>query len=157
MFQHAIIADNHNRLILQVPGLGSPLSGTKTRKIQMFRNGFAAASWFPVDTCLPQDIVFTDGQIYTKCASAIWISTTTTMGRSRLRTSSKGRQCIPSTIPRPIRTMWQFWKRVRKYLLRVSFFILLYFVFVIIYNCLYEGIESENSLMNLAKSRYKIH
>jgi hypothetical protein len=132
--QHLIVAtaDSNSQLILQVPGLGSPLSDTQTRKIQMFRNGFVAASWFPVDTCLPPHIAFMDDRIYTKYASVTWISTTITTEQDRLRTSSKGRQCIPSIIQTLTWTMWQFWKRRTKYPLRVSFFLWFYFISVII-------------------------
>lgn len=137
LFQHLTTAaaiDSNSRLILQVLGLGSPLSDTETREIQTFRNGFAAVLWFLAGTCLPPRIAFTDDPTCTKSASAIWISTTTSTGHPRLRISSNGRRYIPSTIPSPTQMTSRFWKRARKYPSRVSFFILFhnYIAFIII-------------------------
>lgn len=128
--------DSNSRLILQVLGLGSPLSDTQTREIQTFRDGFAAALWFPAGTCSPPRIAFTDNRICTKSASGIWISATTTTGRPRSRISSNGRRYIPSTIPRATQMTWRFWKRARKCPSRVSFFTPFYnILFSLLYNC----------------------
>lgn len=93
------------QLMVQVLGLGSPLSDTSTREILTSHDGFAVALSFLVVMYLLPHTAYTTDKICTKCVLAIWILTTISMEQLRLRTLSKESLCIPLTVPRPSRTI----------------------------------------------------